>query len=150
MELARRYFTSRGPATVRDFSWWSGLLARDAALGLQLAAPALESSRVGGATYWSGPLAALPRRRSSSAHLIPCFDEYLVAYRDRGAAAPGRSGIDLIASPQVLVDGKVVATWMVATAAGGTRVVLTRTRLTAAQARALAAAIRRYERFVQP
>ena len=26
-ELTRRYFTSRGPATVRDFVWWSGLTA---------------------------------------------------------------------------------------------------------------------------
>ena len=29
-ELARRYFQSHGPATVHDFSWWSGLTMRDA------------------------------------------------------------------------------------------------------------------------
>ena len=26
-ELARRYFTSRGPATLQDYIWWSGLSA---------------------------------------------------------------------------------------------------------------------------
>lgn len=29
-ELAGRYFRSRGPATVEDFTWWSGLTAADA------------------------------------------------------------------------------------------------------------------------
>src|ERR1043165_6186613 len=33
-ELARRYFTSHGPATVRDFAWWSGLAATEAATAL--------------------------------------------------------------------------------------------------------------------
>ena len=32
-ELARRYFRSHGPATMRDFRWWSGLAAADAAIG---------------------------------------------------------------------------------------------------------------------
>jgi len=34
-ELARRYFKSRGPATIGDFIWWSGLLAADARAGLK-------------------------------------------------------------------------------------------------------------------
>ena len=29
----RRYFTSHGPATVRDFSWWSGLTITEAQSG---------------------------------------------------------------------------------------------------------------------
>ena len=29
-ELAKRYFASHGPATVRDFAWWSGLTLNDA------------------------------------------------------------------------------------------------------------------------
>ena len=32
-ELAKRYFASHGPATVRDFAWWSGLTAQGRAAG---------------------------------------------------------------------------------------------------------------------
>ncbi len=35
-ELARRYFASHGPATLRDFVWWSGLRVKDAAAGVAL------------------------------------------------------------------------------------------------------------------
>ena len=33
-ELTRRYFASHGPATLRDYVWWSGLTARDARAGM--------------------------------------------------------------------------------------------------------------------
>ena len=33
-ELTKRYFTSRGPATVQDFVWWSGLTVKDAKAGI--------------------------------------------------------------------------------------------------------------------
>ncbi len=36
-ELARRYFTSHGPATLQDFTWWSGLPAADARRGVEAA-----------------------------------------------------------------------------------------------------------------
>lgn len=35
-ELAGRYFGSHGPATIRDFAWWSGLTAADAKRGLEM------------------------------------------------------------------------------------------------------------------
>src|SRR6266702_3694762 len=35
-EFARRYFTSRGPATLQDFVWWSGLTVADARTGLEM------------------------------------------------------------------------------------------------------------------
>lgn len=41
-ELAARYFTSHGPATVQDFTWWSGLTVADAKTGIELAGPRLE------------------------------------------------------------------------------------------------------------
>ena len=33
-KLAKTYFTSRGPATLKDFAWWSGLNMKDAKLGI--------------------------------------------------------------------------------------------------------------------
>jgi hypothetical protein len=36
-ELTRRYFTSRGPATLQDFVWWSGLTTADARSGIEMA-----------------------------------------------------------------------------------------------------------------
>src|SRR5205814_5605181 len=34
-ELTRRYVSSHGPATLRDYVWWSGLTVRDAKIGLE-------------------------------------------------------------------------------------------------------------------
>src|SRR5688572_10872776 len=35
-ELARRYFSGHGPATLADFVWWSGLTVTDARSGLEM------------------------------------------------------------------------------------------------------------------
>src|SRR5207253_8662284 len=37
LELTRRYLSTRGPATQRDFAWWSGLSAADTKRGIQIA-----------------------------------------------------------------------------------------------------------------
>ena len=42
LELTRRYVVTRGPATVRDFSWWSGLTIADAKRGIEMSGHALE------------------------------------------------------------------------------------------------------------
>jgi hypothetical protein len=41
-ELTRRYFATRGPATLRDFSWWSGLTMADARRGAEAVGPFLQ------------------------------------------------------------------------------------------------------------
>jgi 3-methyladenine DNA glycosylase Tag len=45
-ELARRYFTSHGPATIKDFMWWSGLTSGEATRGLQQNQSAFEQATV--------------------------------------------------------------------------------------------------------
>ena len=49
--LSRRYFRSHGPATIRDFVWWSGLITADARRGLDIIRAKRED--VDGRTYWS-------------------------------------------------------------------------------------------------
>lgn len=111
-ELARRYFTSHGPATERDFAWWSGLPLRDAHRAVEIAAAHLARRDAEGPT-WS----ASRRRTSRDAtrvHLLPPWDEFTVAYRDRGAIlAPAhakRAG-NAIFTAVALVDGRVVGLW---------------------------------------
>ncbi len=41
-EFALRYFSSHGPATIRDFSWWSSLTLTEARRGLELAREQLD------------------------------------------------------------------------------------------------------------
>jgi hypothetical protein len=112
-ELTRRYFTSHGPATVDDFAWWSGLPLGDARRGLEVAGKALVRTNVEARTYWSAPSRATPRR-GCVAHLLPAYDEYTVAYRDRGAfldAAHVERTRNGIFSSVVTLDGRIAGTW---------------------------------------
>jgi len=116
-ELARRYFRSRGPATAADFAWWSGLAPADARTGLAAAASELASESIAGVTYWRARQAPrVPPAALAEAYLLPAFDEYLVAYRDRSAVLSPRdarrinAGGGLLA-PTVVVGGRVVGTW---------------------------------------
>lgn len=84
-ELTSRYFRSHGPAQIQDFAWWSGLTVADIKNGLALVGTALEHQAVDGKEYWFDSESAPERKAVLTAHLLPNFDEFTVAYRDRGA-----------------------------------------------------------------
>ncbi len=112
-ELARRYFTGHGPATVHDCAWWSGLSLADVRRGVDVAHETLTESAVGSHAYWSAP-SRVPSRRTTVAHLLPAYDEYTVAYRDRSAfleAAHAERTRNGIFSSVVLLDGRIAGTW---------------------------------------
>jgi hypothetical protein len=114
-ELARRYFTSHGPAQLSDFAWWSGLTAADARAGLEMSRHHLIEAAVDGKRYWLAPGTRIPTRPTRTAYLLPPYDEYLIAYKDRSAALdPGAwlsiAGRDPFAAPVVL-EGRVVGGW---------------------------------------
>ena len=124
-ELAVRYFRSRGPATVKDFAWWTGLTVTDAK---KAAALALESSTEGGtvieATTEDGRSVLLadwqvdvsPAELADALRpdiLLPAFDEYLMGYGDRSDAispevttevGPTKNGL---VHPSLMQDGQV-------------------------------------------
>ena len=152
-ELARRYFTSHGPATVHDFAWWSGLLLSDAADGLRMAGRALASFDLADRTYWASR-SPPPDGPSPRAFLLPAFDEYTVAYRNRGAAVgPAHArhvrGMDIL-RPAIVVKGRVVGTWTRTLGKGSVEFAVSPfTRLGTAARRAVTAAARRYAAFLE-
>jgi hypothetical protein len=79
-ELTLRYYTSHGPATVRDFGWWSSLTAADIRRGLELVASRLQHQVVDGVAYWFAGSAPAATPASPVVHLLQGYDEYIVGY----------------------------------------------------------------------
>lgn len=115
-EITRRYFLGHGPATLNDFAWWSGLTVADGRAGVAAAGTALASETVGGKAYWFPPEAPAPLA-SPVVHLLPNYDEHLVAYRDHtpslDPALVGRVGStsESLAVHIIVRDGLVVGGW---------------------------------------
>ena len=113
-ELAKRYFTSHGPATLRDFVWWSGLSVTDAKRAVELNAKKFAVKEYEGQTYYwkESATAEMPE----TVLLLPAFDEYLIAYKDRTAAIhtdhmPKAFTSNGIFKPVIVVNGQVVGIW---------------------------------------
>ena len=111
-EWAARYFSSHGPATVRDFAWWASLTLTEARRGVAVANPReLEVDDV--THYLADDLEPAP----NGTFLLPGFDEYLLGYQDRSApitaehfnlVVPGNNGIF---QPTIVRNGEVVGLW---------------------------------------
>lgn len=116
--LFARYIGGHGPATVRDFAWWSGLTLGDARRALAVAADEVEAvgaDAAGEARYASAGLEA--PARPSGAHALAAFDEYFIGYGDRvpvceprhlDRVVPGRNGVF---QPTLVDRGRVVGLW---------------------------------------
>ncbi len=114
-ELARRYFSSHGPATIKDFIWWSGLNAGEARAGLEAIKAQLASVTLNQQIFWMPPHIEVPQK-IPGAFALPGFDEYLLGYQDRSAVldaayaekiCPGGNG--MFAST-IIIDGRVAGT----------------------------------------
>jgi hypothetical protein len=113
-ELALRYFTSHGPATLKDYAWWSGLTMGDARKGLEIIRTNLTTEIVDEVEYWMNPSTSKIVTPSQTVFLLPAFDEYAVAYRDRSTTHNPIHVINNgygILSPLVIIDGKISGTW---------------------------------------
>lgn len=111
-ELTRRYFIAHGPATERDFSWWSGLTLADVRAGLAMVVADLAHEEIDGQAYWFAQSPA-PAAETSEAFLLPTYDEFLVGYEGFGAALTGGrgNGERTVFTATVVIGGKVVGNW---------------------------------------
>lgn len=113
-ELTQRYFRSHGPATLADFVWWSGLTTNDAREGIALVDRELRKLSIDETTYWSSD-GRPTLKRDAGTHLLPAYDEYTVAYKDREVVLHPDAASQLstlgVLGPVVVVDGQIIGTW---------------------------------------
>ena len=115
-ELARRYFRSHGPATAQDFAWWSGLTLKDVRVAIQLVGTDLQQETIDDRACLQAGDTIATSEALRAPQLLPAFDEYLVAYRDRSDALEARFsrqviGVNGLFNPSLVIDGRIVGTW---------------------------------------
>ena len=152
-ELARRYYTGHGPATVRDFAWWSGLTVADAKAGLEMAASHLTHEAIDGQTYWFSSSASLQLEGQPSrmTFLLPTYDEFLVGFAAfNQARLGGRDASEsAVFDPTIVIGGRVAGKWRRTLKKREMAIELVPfAPLTATESEDVIAAAQRYEEFV--
>lgn len=115
--FAGRYFTSRGPATARDFSTWSGLSLTDARRAVKMLPLKFKTENFNGQEYIFLPRDFDPGKKVRDSFLMPDYDEYGMGYRDRTAIreAPDDfkyfTGENPAFNRMIIIGGKIVGTW---------------------------------------
>lgn len=121
--LTRRYFASRGPATIMDFVNWSGLSVKDAKEGLSGLQGDFIHEKINGLDYLHAPI-NLPKSKLQTNFLMPDYDEYFSSYKDRSAimnkeggqtrskdfAIASRGG-NLPYNRMIIINGKLAGSW---------------------------------------
>ena len=115
-KLAERYFKSHGPAKTDDFIWWSGLNITDGKSAMEMIKEKLFSETIKSKTYWLHNTFSASEKFTSSLHVLPAFDEFIISYKDRTAMlnlehhhkAFSSNGIFY---PVIIMNGKVIGLW---------------------------------------
>ena len=116
-KLALRYFSSHGPASLNDFTWWSGLPVFEARQALEMIKSGFVSETIGSQTYWMPQsLHHPPKQSRPSMYLLPAFDEFIISYTDRSAMLSSENYQKSISKnglfkPVILLNGQVVGLW---------------------------------------
>lgn len=114
-QLAQRYFPSHGPASLKDFSWWSGLSLKDATTGLESVKSNLTSEKYKDNFYWFAEQAE-SKKNNSNITLLPAYDEFLISYKSREISVdtpnlPRTFTNNGIFNPVIVHNAKVIGTW---------------------------------------
>jgi len=155
-ELTKRFFTSRGPATVHDFAWWSGLSVSDGRKGIEMVKKKFKKAIVDGKEYFFRVPSSFKNEIDQTALLLPNYDEYVVSYKDRTEAI-NKKHLAIISKERnavftnsILINGKIEGIWQ-RSIKNESIVVKTRTfsALSNVKQKLVAKAINRYSKFLQ-
>ena len=114
--LAKKYFSSRSPATLQDFVWWSGLSAGSAKMAAEMVESDFVYETIDSQTYWCTKSNSIPRPGKGFISLLPAYDEFIISYRNRQAALPFENFNRVVSSngifrPTLIVNGQVMGIW---------------------------------------
>jgi len=116
-ELTKRFFISRGPATIHDFAWWSGLSLGDAKKGIEMEKRKFKREVIDGKEYFFRIPASFNDAIPQAAWLLPNYDEYVISYKDRTESI-NRKYLAVILKQRnavftnaILINGKIEGLW---------------------------------------
>jgi hypothetical protein len=115
-KLARRYFTSHGPATLKDFVWWSGLPVKECRQAIEDLKTGFVSETFGDETFWFASSVIAPKIEKNHVVVLPAFDEFIISYKSRTASLPFENHIRAVLingifRPVIVHNGKVIGIW---------------------------------------
>ena len=149
--LARIYFRSYSPATLADFTWWSGLTATEARRAVASIAEALSTEHFVDRDFFVFRNAAAAAPPCDTTHLLPAYDQYLIGYKDRSDVLAKEHTSKAFNSygifqPVILCDGQIVGNWKRTAGRGNVTIQTTLWEDTAPES--LDAAVARYRLFI--
>jgi hypothetical protein len=113
-ELSLRYFNSKGPATVKDFSTWSGLTLTDCRKGIELIKKKLSAEKIGEEIYYFNSTILKHTKPSQAIFLLPLYDELIMGYKDRTPMMLYRDRTKskkLLYDNMIVSEGRIIGCW---------------------------------------
>ncbi|MEP7142614.1 MAG: winged helix DNA-binding domain-containing protein [Ferruginibacter sp.] len=114
-ELTKRYFTSRGPVTLKDFSVWSGLTVAQVKRGMEMVSSHFIHEAKGDEIYYFPPTGPLNKKLFQHAWLLPPYDEYIMGYKNKEAIFFNRNKMnpapELLFLNTIIIEGQIAGSW---------------------------------------
>lgn len=155
-ELVKRYFLTRGPATLQDFAWWSGLTMADARNGMEMVKSGFVNATIDNQTHWFAESSPPARGKSPTAHLLPNYDEFFIGFKDRSAIgkvarqAGIRKDDPALIAHIIILEGQLIGGWRRSLNRDSVAVEASLiTRLTRSEERAVAEAAEKFGEFLE-
>jgi len=151
-ELTKRFFTSRGPATVKDFSTWSGLTLTECKKGIEITKTLFKKELIDRSEYYFAESLFINKKQVQDIHLLPIYDEFIMGYKDRSALLVFKNTLKLTSkfhyNCMVVYDGQIIGTWKRSVTANALNVEFEFFRpLDKNQCKSLSRAVHRLEEF---
>lgn len=149
-QFGLRYFSTRGPASIQDFAYWSGLTLKDAKDAAASLPSTFITEKVDGNEYIIDSGQSSAKLSASSSFLMPVYDEFGMSYKNRSAILdPAIESKEYLTFNNLfIIRGKIAGGWKRSEQAKSINVETTPfVKLNPPQTKELANAVSRFKKF---